>query len=129
MTTNQFPIVNEWLKYAVLLHYNDPRKPDHHDIALDIINDEESEKLSLDKLETVELDLFERKLPITPFELIRKRYLEYEGAMSENRGFVRRVDEGRYKLLRNDHLLFDGKVLSGEYDFREEGENLYLCKL
>lgn len=39
---------------------------------------------------------------LTPLAEHRRAYLEYEGPVSGNRGAVRRVAGGSYKVLQND---------------------------
>lgn len=129
MAVNPFPLVDVWLRYAILFHYDYLGKPDHHDILLEIIQGEDPEQLALDKIESAEQDLTRPQIIINPQELIRRRYLTYEGAMRGNRGFVRRVDEGRYRLTESDQLEFEGRVLRGVYSFDERAEEeLYMIK-
>jgi len=48
----------------------------------------------------------------------RRKYLDYEGPVSGDRGTVTRFDDGRYELLSQHHdrgltLKFEGRVLNG----------------
>ena len=49
----------------------------------------------------------------------RRRYLEYEGALSRGRGTVRRVESGEYQVLDRSVdrwvVLLHGATVSGEY--------------
>jgi hypothetical protein len=53
----------------------------------------------------------------------RLAYLDYEGPVSDNRGSVRRVDEGEYEVLADSSGLWDvhlaGKVLRGTLELRQ----------
>ena len=52
----------------------------------------------------------------------RKHYLDYEGPISGGRGFVTRIDHGRYEIMAADHdalaIRIEGSRLVG--DFRLE---------
>ena len=49
----------------------------------------------------------------------RKHYLDYEGPISGGRGFVTRIDRGRYELLASDHgkltIRIDGERMKGDF--------------
>ena len=47
----------------------------------------------------------------------RLAYLDYEGSVSENRGFVRRLDAGTYQTL-DETILFEGCFYIGTIDLR-----------
>ena len=129
MTTTPVPLINEWLRFVVLRHHSSPDKTDHYDIGLEITRGDNSDDLSLDKLECLELDLTTETLGIEPQELIRRRYLYYEGLMRGNRGAVSRVDEGIYMITNSDKLIFRGKLLRGTYALSDDGERLFIKKV
>src|SRR5262249_1508179 len=56
----------------------------------------------------------------------RAMYLHYEGEISRQRGWVRRVDAGTYRVLAwaDDHICVElaGAQLVGEVDLRKSGE-------
>ncbi|MBI4170587.1 MAG: hypothetical protein HY514_02750 [Candidatus Aenigmarchaeota archaeon] len=129
MAVNPFPLVDVWLRYAILFHYDYLGKPNHYDILLEIVEGEGSEQLALDKIETTEvLRSLQAAIVIDPKELIRRRYLTYEGPMSGNRGFVKRVDSGTYKLTESDSLEFRGSLLNGRYHFSEDATHLLILR-
>jgi hypothetical protein len=55
----------------------------------------------------------------------RRIYLDYEGAVSNNRGTVRRIDQGSYSALVWSEALvrvrLDGSQLVGEVELRQVG--------
>jgi hypothetical protein len=116
------------MHYAILLHSDSPDKKDHHDIVLEIVEGNSLEEPHLDKLETFQIDLEGTRIMVEPQDLIRRKYLTYEGPMSNNRGIVKRVDEGLYRILDDDSLEFDGNILHGRYRFEGE-EVLQLVKV
>jgi hypothetical protein len=63
-----------------------------------------------------------RELPARALGDHRKLYLEYEGQISGNRGRVRRVDAGTFRILvwSADHVRVEvaGSQLAGEVDLR-----------
>jgi len=63
-----------------------------------------------------------RELPARALADHRKIYLEYEGEISGNRGRVRRVDAGTFRILvwSADHVRVEiaGSQLAGEVDLR-----------
>ena len=66
-----------------------------------------------------------RDLPARALGDHRKIYLEYEGAISRNRGTVRRVDTGTFRTLiwSADHVRVEvtGTQLAGAVDLRSSG--------
>ena len=85
------PQINYWMRYVILFHQNNPGKEDHHDILLEVFEGDDPEQLALDKLETSQLCLGRESFSIDPQDLIRRRYLTYEGSMTGNRGFVKEL--------------------------------------
>ncbi len=65
-----------------------------------------------------------RDLPARSLAEHRKIYLEYEGEIAGNRGSVRRVDEGTYRVLEwsENHVRVElaGTQLVGEVDLRRD---------
>ena len=122
MTSNPFPLVDTWLRFTVLRHYDYPGKHDHYDILLEILEGEDPEQVALDKLEST-TDPASPKIAIDHKGLIRRLYLTFEGPMTKNRGFVRRVDEGVYRLTKSGSLEFDGRILRENYSFQEDGDS------
>ncbi len=55
----------------------------------------------------------------------RRSYLEYEGPVSRDRGTVRRLDAGEYRLVRESlaelEVEFEGEVLRGRYGLSAKG--------
>ncbi|MEK6854660.1 MAG: hypothetical protein AABX73_00370 [Nanoarchaeota archaeon] len=125
--TEVIPLINEWMRFVVLMHSGAPSKTDHHDILLEITKGENDEDIALDKLESLGQDLTRMKIYVDPQEMIRRRYLTYEGPMRDNRGFVKRVDEGRYRIREDNSLEFEGSLLKGSYHFEGE-EDLVMIK-
>jgi len=120
MICNASPRTNEWLRFAVLRHQGQEEVQDHYDIALEIVIDEDPEKLTLDKMETQD-DLDGDSLSILGDSMmIRGKYLNYEGPMRGNRGFVKRTDNGLYMLREDDKIIFRGSLLKGTYKFTGE---------
>jgi len=66
-------------------------------------------------------------LPARALPTHRRIYLEYEGAISGNRGRVRRIDEGTYRcrlwLADRVRVCLQGAQLVGEAELRQVGEN------
>ncbi len=54
----------------------------------------------------------------------RRAYLEYEGPVSRNRGWVTQTDRGTYHLLKDESLScavsLSGERLSGRYELRSQ---------
>lgn len=53
----------------------------------------------------------------------RSIYLDYEGPVSGNRGFVRRVDTGTYEKPAPDRFRLDGTIFHGVVSFEGFDEN------
>jgi DNA polymerase ligase (LigD)-like protein len=66
-----------------------------------------------------------RDLPARALGNHRKSYLDYEGEISGNRGKVRRLDAGTYRVLvwsdRHVRVEVTGSQLVGEVDLRSTG--------
>ncbi|MEK6800481.1 MAG: hypothetical protein AABY10_01140 [Nanoarchaeota archaeon] len=124
---NAFPLVDEWMRFVVLRHSGVSSKPDHYDILLEITVGDDDEDIALDKLESKVDDLTSMRVDVDPQDMIRRRYLNYEGPMRDNRGFVIRVDEGRYKIREDGCLEFEGSLLKGFYHFEGE-EDLVMVR-
>ena len=66
-----------------------------------------------------------RDLPARALGNHRKSYLDYEGEISGNRGKVRRLDAGTYRVLvwsdRHVRVEVTGAQLVGEVDLRSSG--------
>jgi DNA polymerase Ligase (LigD) len=66
-----------------------------------------------------------RDLPARALGDHRKMYLEYEGEVGGNRGWVRRVDAGTYRVIEwsDGHVRVEvfGDQLVGEVDLRSSG--------
>jgi DNA polymerase Ligase (LigD) len=66
-----------------------------------------------------------RDLPARALGNHRKSYLDYEGAISGNRGKVRRLDAGTYRVLvwsdRHVRVEVTGAQLVGDVDLRSTG--------
>jgi hypothetical protein len=66
-----------------------------------------------------------RDLPARALGDHRKTYLEYEGEVGGNRGWVRRVDAGTYRVIEwsDNHVRVEifGDQLVGEVDLRSSG--------
>lgn len=58
----------------------------------------------------------------------RRRYLTYEGPLSEDRGVVRRIDEGAASVVREDAkrlvLRLEGRFLAGIFEIAEGAAGL-----
>ena len=48
----------------------------------------------------------------------RLAYLDYEGPVSGNRGYVERLDHGTYEVV-GDEIYFEGNHYSGKVDLRD----------
>ena len=127
MAVNPFPITNTWMNYVVLRHTGHPEKPDHFDIMLEITEGEGSQDIALDKMECT--DVSGTALTVDPQDMVRRLYLKYEGEMRGNRGFVARVDEGKYQLTDDGRVIFHGRLLSGAYAFKEENEKVCMYRV
>lgn len=51
---------------------------------------------------------------LTPIDLHRRAYLDYEGEISGGRGNVRRIHAGTFELLQNNVEVFAGVFESGK---------------
>jgi len=103
----------------VILHHTG-YGPKHWDFML-----EEGEALATWQCPTNPADLPPgQTLPCQKLPDHRRAYLTYEGPISENRGKVRRVEEGRYeRLAANEQLLrvrLHGKILTGLVELRQD---------
>jgi len=128
MMVNAIPRSDEWLNFVVLRHSGQDGISDHYDIALDavdILGQDGSEALTLDKMETTD-SLDGDRIRLTDAMLIRKRYLEYEGPMRRNRGSVSRFDFGRYRFTNDGQMTFEGNTLKGTYQLRDDGDGLIM---
>ena len=112
------PVRDRWLRFSVLRHTKYPGKENHYDIVLEVQDGQDSEEVALVKFETTNR-LGSREMSVNHQGMVRRRYLEYVGPMSGDRGKVRRVDSGVYRYTPLDKIEFKGKALSGEYVFDE----------
>jgi hypothetical protein len=122
------PRSDEWLDFVVLRHSGQDGISDHYDIALnavDIHGQDGSEALTLDKMETTD-PLNGDKIRLSDAMLIRQRYLGYEGEMRGNRGNVSRFDSGRYRFTNEGQMTFEGNILRGTYQLRDDGDGLVM---
>ena len=110
------PLRNRWLRFAVLRHTGYPGRENHYDILLEVAPGRDPDEPVMVKLESAG-PLNRRELQVVYQGLIRRRYLQYEGPMTGNRGRVRRVDQGVYRLSGNENVRFEGKILKGPYSF------------
>ena len=64
-----------------------------------------------------EIPLADRMLEAVQLPIHRLKYLDYEGAVSDNRGTVQRVDGGTFRFVKRTcnsiEILIDGKTLHG----------------
>ena len=105
---------NTRLRFAVLEHTNYPGHQDHYDIVLEVAPGSDPEQVSLIKFESA-TPLNSQELWLAYYGSVRRRYLRFEGLMSEGRGRVKRIDEGTYRFKGSDILDFNGQILNGRY--------------
>jgi len=55
---------------------------------------------------------------VTPLADHRLAYLDYEGPVSDNRGFVKRLDVGTYQTIA-ETIHFQGRFYTGTIDLRD----------
>jgi hypothetical protein len=104
---------NQELRFAVLRHSGFPERVDHYDLLLETTHGESPEDTALMKFETTS-QLHSSELTVEYKGNIRRRYLQYEGPMSGNRGRVIRIDEGTYVFYGvSKGIDFNGKRLKG----------------
>ena len=108
------PMRNTPLRFAVLEHTNYPGHQDHYDVVLEMTPGNDPEQVSLIKFEST-TSLHNQELRVKYSGNVRRRYLQFEGPMSEGRGHVRRVDEGTYRFTGSDVLDLNGQILNGRY--------------
>jgi hypothetical protein len=100
--------------FVVLRHSNHPTMQNHYDILLEDYPGENLDEVALTKLETTS-ELDQTKLLVSFQGKIRRKYLQYEGLMSDDRGSVKRVDQGTYRIDNHDCIEFKGENLKGTY--------------
>ena len=106
------PIRGKPLRFAVLRHSNYPGKPDHYDLVFEVAHGEDTEEAALVKFETGS-ELGAQEIQVTFKGQIRRRYLQYQGPMTGNRGQVQRVDSGTFRLVGWDYIKVNGNMLNG----------------
>lgn len=125
---------NKWHRFAVLRHAGWKEKPDHYDLLMETSSGEDLQEESLAEFQGYEHPP-KSEFYIKPDKSIRRRYLFYEGEMSNNRGHVKRIDSGFYmKVLHRDMpfpriLLFRGEEVQGVYTYTILDSGLYRLQL
>jgi len=119
------------MRYVVLHHKNWPEHSDHYDLMLQTRDGESDDDRTLKTFATG-ADEF----PSAMLKLIddhRQAYLHYEGPLSEDRGIVKRSDEGELVWLtpysaQSKDLKFSlaGKKLNGKFRLLLLGGETYL---
>ena len=99
-------------RFVVLEH-------DHPDVHWDLML-ESGETLTTWSLPPQPLPLGEFQSPTTRRPDHRKRYLEYEGDISDGRGTVRRIDFGTYQPFDERLFLLCGTVFAGTLEIRTD---------
>ena len=108
----------EALRFVVLRH--ETREGVHWDLML-----ERGAGLATWRLEAAPSGEGEAAIAAERIGEHRREYLEYEGAVSGDRGTVRRYDAGLYRLASVSEtdweLVFEGRVLRGRYGLSAKG--------
>ena len=94
----------------VILEHNHPDV--HWDVML-----ESDETLVTWSLSPRSLPLGEFQCPVRRLSGHRKRYLDYEGDVSDGRGSVRRIDAGTFEQLAERRFRLNGTVFIGILEF------------
>ncbi|MCG3138720.1 MAG: hypothetical protein HJJLKODD_02588 [Phycisphaerae bacterium] len=106
-------------QYVILHHVG--HGPDHWDLML-----EGDRTLLTWKLYHAPEEILKKQIPLQRLPDHRLDYLDYEGAVSGNRGEVRRVDRGELQLLesRGNYRRFKltGRLLVGEFEIVPQNE-------
>lgn len=116
------------LRFAVLRHTDCPRTHNHHDIMLEGFPGVDPDEVALIKFETT-TQLDQARIDVTFRGMSRRHYLHYEGSISQNRGNVKRVDEGRYTLKGTTCITFDGKRIKGDYLLETKNQDTALTDI
>ncbi len=130
MAVNVFPQVDEWLPFVILRHSGQEGNEDHYDLAMDILGElgsKDDEELALSKIDTLS-EIDGESINLGEAMQIRRRYLDYEGQMRDNRGVVQRVDSGLYRLTSDGKVEFNGSRIKGIYHFDEINDDLIMVK-
>jgi len=107
-------------RFVVLHHTDHPTEPDHYDLMI-----EADEGLLTWRVmqppESITSDI-----AVYPLPLHRRAYLDYEGPVSNDRGYVRRHDWGTCTICEGMSRLriqFSGKRLSGDWVIKTQFDN------
>jgi len=111
------------IRFAILKHTERPISEDHYDIVLEKFPGVDIKDGALVKFETIS-DFTESSIKIKYMGMIDKKYLQYEGLVSGDRGRVERVDEGEYNYSGDHEIEFKGNLLNGIYSFCGEDESM-----
>ena len=104
------------LRFVVLEH-------DHPDVHWDMMHEsvtESNETLATWSLPPRPLPLGEFQCPVKRLSDHRKRYLDYEGPVSDGRGCVRRIDAGTFERLDERRFLLRGTVFDGIFELTDD---------
>lgn len=121
------------MRFVLLHHTGWPGHSDHYDLMLQFAAGSSDDDAVLKTFASVE----DREPDGTPqrFQLIndhRRAYLAFEGALSGQRGSVKRIDEGELLdapdfSLTEIRFRLEGRRLKGSFVFRRESTDCALC--
>ena len=103
-------------RFVVLEH-------DHPDVHWDLMLESE-ETLATWSLPPMALPIGEFQCPAKRLPDHRKRYLDYEGPVSDGRGTVRRIDAGTFERLDERRFRLNGSVFAGVLEFHSDLETV-----
>jgi hypothetical protein len=119
------------MRYVVLHHKNWPEHSDHYDLMLQTRAGQSDDEPTLRTFSSGSDEFPAAMLRLNNDH--RQAYLTYEGPLSENRGTVKRSDEGELTWLTpfNPHskdlkISLAGKKLNGKYRLLLLGGETYL---
>jgi hypothetical protein len=121
-----WPALRRRLFPFVLLRHTGSRLGEHYDLMLETRDGTEMEESSLWALSSHSCPrLQDHRLEWRTHGFHRRRYLFFEGPLSNNRGQLRRIDAGVYSVRGHGGRLrisLNGLSIRGDYDlFRRQG--------
>ncbi len=115
------------MKFIILYHYR--IEEPHYDLMLEAEESLDSWRIPEDKLQPL---LNGETIEVISIKPHNKKYLNFEGDLTDSRGSVKIYDKGTSSYTHNENSRFDflifGFIVSGKLIFDKIGENIYNMK-
>lgn len=119
------------MRFVVLHHTAWPEHPDHYDLMLQIAAGQNEDASVLKTFATLENRFPEHGAHLKELADHRRAYLKIEGALSQNRGSVQRVDEGELQFAGPSECLeftLAGTKLKGRFHLSQTERGIYILE-